>query len=635
MEKTRLLSKLNAQCSKLKVTALALLLSASGNALALGTDWTEVTTLPTDANELAKYYYVFVEQNSGNGLMLHLAQAQKNVSTGIADVKSLYYATALDDPLSDSTYVFTLEYSSTDSKYGVRNIKSENKTWMLQTEGKNASYLLRTHDQKGLNTWTEWTFAYDATNKYWTIGDGNYKNVYWGPWEADAFTDGSELAGNKTDANIGHFKIYQYDRVNSATNGTASNPSDMTFKLTNPTLYTNNTGWTEEHSGGNATCKESTQEFFNNNTFNFSQSVMLPAGYYKLSVNAFNRASGNDKAAAYLAGTETIIPYLYVTVGETTYKTSLASLYSEKNTGSDENAGYYADNMGQAASAFAAGHYVNNLYFYVPSESSVTVGIKTENGGQWVIFNNFTLTYFGNTADDVTLSDASDYTADAKVGKVSVSRSLSTDKWAAVVLPFDVPASAIETVFGSSAKVAAFANATLSDGTLTIAFNTNNPAVKANVPFLVKAGEAKSSISTDVAYIAAGSTVSDATSDAATLTGIYKNIANLATTVGNKQAFYIKDDKWYKAASGSTVTVKPFRAYLTVPAATASAAKRITAFIDGVEDLGAVTAIEKVMNETSDVANGTNVYNLNGQLVNADNLPKGIYIINGKKIIIK
>lgn len=73
---------------------------------------------------------------------------------------------------------------------------------------------------------------------------------------------------------------------------------------------------------------------------------------------------------------------------------------------------------------------------------------------------------------------------------------------------------------------------------------------------------------------------------------------------------------------GASATLKGFRAYFELPAG-ANGARMI---IDG-ED---VTAISSII---TDAENGNAIYNLNGQRVNATT--KGVYIINGKKMIIK
>jgi len=73
---------------------------------------------------------------------------------------------------------------------------------------------------------------------------------------------------------------------------------------------------------------------------------------------------------------------------------------------------------------------------------------------------------------------------------------------------------------------------------------------------------------------------------------------------------------------GANATMNGFRAYFELPAGT-NGARMI---IDG-ED---VTAISSII---TDAENGNAIYNLNGQRVNA--ATKGVYIINGKKMIIK
>ena len=188
---------------KLLLTGVMFALSAIGQRAmaALDNSWTEVTSLPSTTAEMANNYYVFVEQNSGNGLMLQLATGNHQQSSYMG----LYFKTAIDDPTSDPTYMFTLE-TTDGTNFGVRNVQYN--TYMLQTEYK-AAYFLRTHDQPSLCDWSKWIFAYNADGRYWTIQNFKYPNAgYWGPWEEAAFKDGSELAANKSGDNVGHFKIY-------------------------------------------------------------------------------------------------------------------------------------------------------------------------------------------------------------------------------------------------------------------------------------------------------------------------------------------------------------------------------------------------------------------------------------------
>ena len=97
------------------------------------------------------------------------------------------------------------------------------------------------------------------------------------------------------------------------------------------------------------------------------------------------------------------------------------------------------------------------------------------------------------------------------------------------------------------------------------------------------------------------------------LSGVYA-----ATAVPTENTYVLQnqgeDVNFYKAISG--LTVNPFRAYLT----TAAAAARLTF------DFNEATGIKTVK-----TTEGTEVYNLQG--VRVANPTKGLYIVNGKKVI--
>ena len=61
--------------------------------------------------------------------------------------------------------------------------------------------------------------------------------------------------------------------------------------------------------------------------------------------------------------------------------------------------------------------------------------------------------------------------------------------------------------------------------------------------------------------------------------------------------------------------------------------------INGIEEQGETTAIWNAISGNDDAATATKgIYNLSGQKMNATDtrsLPKGIYIVNGKKFIVK
>lgn len=110
--------------------------------------------------------------------------------------------------------------------------------------------------------------------------------------------------------------------------------------------------------------------------------------------------------------------------------------------------------------------------------------------------------------------------------------------------------------------------------------------------------------------------------DAAAVTGnLLKGSATTATTLNADEAYLLKDGKFGLCTDGKLPAGK---AYLPVPAGSAS--NELIIVIDG-----DVTGIDKVV--TRDALENAKIYNLQGQEVKKAG--KGIYIINGKKVVMK
>jgi hypothetical protein len=95
-------------------------------------------------------------------------------------------------------------------------------------------------------------------------------------------------------------------------------------------------------------------------------------------------------------------------------------------------------------------------------------------------------------------------------------------------------------------------------------------------------------------------------------------------------SYFISDNRFYKSTS-STQKMKALRAYFTI--GTASPAKAYDINVDGTP-----TSISLVAPDAAQQS--YNVYGINGTLVrrgatSLSNLPKGIYLVNGKKMVVK
>ena len=82
------------------------------------------------------------------------------------------------------------------------------------------------------------------------------------------------------------------------------------------------------------------------------------------------------------------------------------------------------------------------------------------------------------------------------------------------------------------------------------------------------------------------------------------------------------------AKGGSGASIKAYRAYLEL--SPSSTARSLTLVIDN--ESGTTTAIGELV-KTLEGDNGQQVYNLSGQRV--EKAKKGLYIVGGKKVIVK
>ena len=108
--------------------------------------------------------------------------------------------------------------------------------------------------------------------------------------------------------------------------------------------------------------------------------------------------------------------------------------------------------------------------------------------------------------------------------------------------------------------------------------------------------------------------------------------------------YFMNKGTMYKVPSTKQYGLKAFRCWFeltgnTDNGSTATApAKEVSLVIDGIEDntTGIDTVVGDPLSASAKAHTGAGVYNLNGQLVrpgtSLDGLPKGIYIVNGKKV---
>lgn len=209
---------------------------------------------------------------------------------------------------------------------------------------------------------------------------------------------------------------------------------------------------------------------------------------------------------------------------------------------------------------------------------------------------------------------------------VTVKRTLKQNVWNTVCLPFGMDATAIKDVFGDGVQIATLSTYAKNDESFTISFATydwaSNDWLNANYPYLVKPTKDVTTfdvdgvdIDGDRAYISQ-KTTNNIKGKRVSFTGVL-----MKTSIAENDLF-ISGNKFYYS-TGST-TMKAFRCYFNVPTFTSSSPAP-TFVIDG-----EATNIEGIQIVDGD----GRIYNLNGQHVE-NPTKKGVYIQNGKKVVIK
>lgn len=263
--------------------------------------------------------------------------------------------------------------------------------------------------------------------------------------------------------------------------------------------------------------------------------------------------------------------------------------------------------------------------FEVTSKSEVTLAIHVASeGGQ--NYPGFYEPQLLAMPMDVTLKDAETYAeAPALVANVTLDRKLG-DKWNTIVLPFALTEAQVTEMFGEGAKVAAYKGSTVNGDQVTLNFEEQT-SMEAQTPYMIKPGtDASKKVNGVILESAALKTVKDANSNGIDFVGNYTTGQTL-----QQNSFFISNNVFYRASGQETMNA--YRA--TFQVSTSTPAKIMNTVFVG--EGGSVTAIDDVHVSPQ---GSFDVYHINGMLVkknaiDLNGLDKGIYIINGKKYVVK
>ncbi len=248
--------------------------------------------------------------------------------------------------------------------------------------------------------------------------------------------------------------------------------------------------------------------------------------------------------------------------------------------------------------------------------------------------SSFTITIEENDGR-IILDETAEETPEASDGEVNVRvlRTIKANEWSTICLPFSMSATQIQTAFGDDVTVEladAVSYETTEDDddnivSITINFNNVSPlAIEANHPYIIKVDKKIMSFDVD------GVDVNPATS----VSGRRKKIGTGSYFIGNYEnqtevpefSLFLNGNKfWY---STGLTKMKAFRAYFTlrdVLTEVDEAAARIGFSFDE------ATGIRDNNRET---ITNNRYYDLQGRSVQTP-ARKGLYINNGKKVVVK
>lgn len=188
--------------------------------------------------------------------------------------------------------------------------------------------------------------------------------------------------------------------------------------LKNPGFDNNSSaGWTYTSDASAQRCTYETMEFWQG-TFDIYQTVKVPDGKYRVSVQAYFRSSSDNNAGydEYTSGTENITGYLYANDDRKRLTSIFAHSLSENyagecwGTGWGTNRKYYPNTMQTGSYMFEQGMYNNSLETEV-TNGQLKLGLINQVwvAGNWCLFDNFKLEYYGMVIpiETITLSASS------------------------------------------------------------------------------------------------------------------------------------------------------------------------------------------------------------------------------------
>jgi hypothetical protein len=225
---------------------------------------------------------------------------------------------------------------------------------------------------------------------------------------------------------------------------------------------------------------------------------------------------------------------------------------------------------------------------------------------------------------DVVLEETSTTEPEDATGvDVKVVRSLVGGNWNTICLPFAMTNAQLKDAFGNDVLLAEFAGSEYDDtnDNLKVKFSVVD-ALTANTPYIIKVSENISDFIVKNVDIAADKVQKKVSKDK--MIGTYV----AGTEIDDEDYLFLYDNKFYY--SDGTTTMKAFRAYFDLNEVLDNKAAARSRILFDVNENG-TTGLNRIIDSST---NGR-IYSVSGQYMGEkfEKLPKGVYVIDGKKVI--
>ena len=365
------------------------------------------------------------------------------------------------------------------------------------------------------------------------------------------------------------------------------------------TANCNTTWWGVNKGGGNGDPAATEGEYifgvWDSNTgknAEISQTITLPAGHYELTVDM----QATNQGTKMRVGNQR----LFANEASALFKDQVMTFGSTDN---------------EPLQTITLEFYVEN------DDTPVKIGVTTD-GAQdqtWYKIDNFRLYSVNRPVKTLDENVAFAETGNTLTDVELVRSFNSNDQWDTYCVPFDMTA---EDVAANFADIKQLSEVISDEQGITLNF-TDATTITAGVPYLVKVNNAAGSMLFKDALIKTAAPVA-MNIDNVSMQGTYSPI------VLGQDHFNISEDAFNRVSQDTDL--KGYRAYITLSGEGTDAINKLYININGKP-----TSVEDI----ADVDKLVNVSNLSGITLKygvkesqaLDNLPKGVYIVNGKKVM--